>query len=684
MPTIPKLQEENNAYPEAPAATDISPQRFGRDAAALSQLGGQIGEFGEKLVRTRKAAIDSDAVANAKTEDTIALDKQVDEIRKTWDPNSPDSPAEGLRASMNKTMEARLKQMPSGEAQRAYRDRMAATMESKYLETLKWENHSRAAIQNENLLVRADKASSEIFNAPSMRSTLEHLNDLNADIQSKAGVSLEVADAPKVYNKLGSNIAKSYFSGLAESSVEMTPERRAETIKLGREMLKKPPKEIAPLLSGEDIRVLEGRFDQAEREGKINDNYMDGLNKKAIQEARDKEQNKLLEDIYEGKGSVKSILRSNLDPDKKQVMLNVLKAKLNEPKIPRQDALHNVFERIHADDEDPKKIRSEDQLLKEFTSGKLTVTQLKQARTELNSLGTVHGQVEGDLKKQLMRQAESVLVKKGPMGIADPDAQANLAKFNSYVIGEIEAQRKAGKPVRELLDANSPNYLGKAIQNYQKTPQQVMKSTLERVKQKTQAVQAVKPPPDTVRMLDPSGKPGFIPKGNVDKALKRGFKVAPVSSRKPSSIGEPVLKEEVFGLSFDDESIERLLRDPKLSNDDKIVRLEEFREELRDYEGDDPDVGPEKYDALVKRVSNLQDELIAEEQMTPEEEKVVEKNKKYTASLDKGPAKETKPASPEEMGPINPNKNKELKTRKGTKAELEAIRKSKSGSLKVD
>jgi hypothetical protein len=638
MPTIPDLAQRNNEYPDAPPAIDVNPAQFGRDAAAMANLGGDVAQFGNKLIAARKAAMESDVVANAKTEDTIQLDKDVDELKKTWNPNNPESAAEGLREKMNGLMQNRMKAMPTGDAQRMYRDRMTATMESKYLDTLKWENQSRAAFQLENLAVRTDKASAEVYNSPNLAATIEHLKDLDLDIKSKAGISLEVADAPVIYNKLGGNLAKSYFSGIAESAVEMSPDRRIEAIREGRKTLKNLPPELKPLLSGEDIRVLEGRFDAAEREGKVNDAYIKDLEKQALAERRDKEQNQILTDIFEGRGSVKNILRSNLDPDKKQTMLGVLKARLNEPKVPNQNALRGVVERIYAEPGDPRKITSEDQVLKLYTKGDLTWTQKNQALGELRNLGKVGGQVETDLKRQLMKQAESKLAKPNAMGMVDPDGQENLAKFTSFMLSEIEAAKKAGKPVRDLLDANSPSYLGKAIANYQKTPQQIMKSQVEqmkaqKLKQTTQAI-TVPQPKGTVLMLDPSGKRFYVPAANEEKARARGFKPA---GRSPQSLGKPEvafdadaeLETYYGGYKSEEEMVDAIVSNKDYTPEQRLEILDEVQ---LDLEGNSYELS----DTELARLKTKVDEEIERAYVESPESRVVVRKKE---SPKKGEAK---------------------------------------------
>lgn len=635
MPTIPDLAQRNNEYPDAPPATDINPAQFGRDAAAMAAFGGEVAQFGNKLVAARKQAMESDAVANAKTEDTIALDKEVDQIKLTHDPNSAESAAEGLRSRMNEMMEKRIKQMPTGDAQRMYRDRMSATMESRYLETLRWENQSRARIQLENLGVRADKSSSDILNNPTLPRTVEHIKDFEMDLQSKAGVSVEAADVPIIMNKAGGRLASSFYNGLAAQAEAASPEKRMEILQMGRAMLKNPPPELAPYLSGEDIRVLEGRFDTAEREGRENDRYMEQLERKAKEERAGKTMEVIQQNIYEGKSSRKQILSNpDLNYSQKKDLLGVLEARLREPKSPNQDALREVVGRIYADNDDPMKIRSEQQVNHLYVKGKLTWEQKSKAIGELRNMSSVGGQVESEMKRQLLRVAEAELAKPDSRGIVDPDGKENLAKFTSFMLTEIEKRKEEGKPIRELLDANNPNSLYKQLQSYKKTPQQVMKSTVEKLKNQAAAPKPPEAPKGMVEVISPSGQRGFIPEANLQKALnaKQPYRLArPSKGRSPQSVGEPKFvnpstgeaypepeSEEKLGPSFDQESIDEeklemsfdesaiweIAKSDTMPHEKKIEALLDFSREMDEFDPNSPNSGitPKDYNEMRKEL----------------------------------------------------------------------------------
>jgi hypothetical protein len=535
LPTLPKFEESRNRLPEAPPATDISAERFGKDAAALAQFGGELGQLGGKLMQARKQAIESDAVANAQTNDLIEFSTMEDEERAAYqkdisapgvDVSQVSSMSDRLKTRMEKSIEARSKGMPTGDAQREYLQRITPVATRSYLGNVDWENKTRTGAILGNMETKGNLVSQSIAKNPSLARAMDHISALKADVAAKTGTIFDNEQAQKAYKVLGKNYAVSLFEGLANGT--------AADSKYGRELAKNMPPEMAALFDAGDVDKIDKRFDQADRERKQQFDIDKAAKKEALQLQRDKAQDAILADIYEGKSNVRDIIHGKgaiLDPDKKQQMLGILKQRQFEPKIPAPAALKDVIGRIHAEPGDPKRIASEDQLLNVYNKGGMTYTQLNQARKELRDLSTPQGQVEGDLKKQLFTQAKKALTGKNAMEMVDPDGEEQYAKFMAYAYDRIENAKKNGENVRDLLDANSKNYIGNAIKNFQKSPQQVMKAQVDKLKFAAMAKKAANEPlapqpKGTVLMLDPAGKKFYVPEANAQKAAARGFKPA--------------------------------------------------------------------------------------------------------------------------------------------------------------
>ncbi len=59
----------------------------------------------------------------------------------------------------------------------------------------------------------------------------------------------------------------------------------------------------------------------------------------------------------------------------------------------------------------------------------------------------------------------------------------NLQRYMVFYFDEFKARRAKGDTATELLDPDSPKYLGKSIGNYVRTPQQIMRDMVPKKSQ---------------------------------------------------------------------------------------------------------------------------------------------------------------------------------------------------------
>lgn len=546
MPTISRFEETKGILPEAPAATDVNPERFGRDSAAMAQIGGQIGEFGSRLMQVRKRAMESDAIASAQSDATLKISAMEDEERMGFQSQvaadgsvvSPHgSMADSIKGKMEGLIQEHLKGMPTSDAQAEYRQRMQPYLDKTYLQNLDWENKERAKSYLGNIQKRSNLATQDIYKKPSLLSTMNHLEGLRQDINAKAGTVLERGDAEKVYQATAKEYAGAMFGGLADSG-------RPEDIQKGRQLLKDLPPQLAEVLDDKDIRTIEKGFDAAEKVAKQQLEIDLQVEKRAQIERNNVAKNETLTSIYEGKATVRGILKNpNLDAEDKQRMIGILDARSKESEIPDPRNLRDVAKRMTLPPEDPDYIGNENQVMDLYVNGKLTWDQKTKALNELKRANSSEGQVEVEQRKLLFKRSEEILVRDN----MDKDAIENHAKFFSQALQELDAAKNDPKATAELLDPNSSKSLWKKINNFKKTPQQALNANAERVRAQSlqrQGITKIEQPKGTVRVLNPSGKAGFVPEKDLAGFISRGYKLAPAegkkkSNRSPSSVGGP-------------------------------------------------------------------------------------------------------------------------------------------------
>lgn len=139
-----------------------------------------------------------------------------------------------------------------------------------------------------------------------------------------------------------------------------------------------------------------------------------------------------------------------------------------DPKI-----FEEVFRRIHLPDDDPNKIRTPGQLAPYFGHG-LNRTDYDWGRKEIEGNQTADGQRLNDTRNNFLGLMKSQF-SKATLMIADPKGDEQFYKFGTYVRGQERAAREGGKNPYDLYNPASPDYMGKQIPAFQRSPEEMIR-----------------------------------------------------------------------------------------------------------------------------------------------------------------------------------------------------------------
>jgi hypothetical protein len=246
----------------------------------------------------------------------------------------------------------------------------------------------------------------------------------------------------------------------------------------------------------------------------INAQYIDQEHQMRLaqqaEELRQKQtQNTFLQRMSDGKLDAQTVLNSNLAPfgsGSKDEFLNMLRAR---DKAPKTDSatFNELFARINLPDGSTGKITDANQLNAYLIDGRLDIQDLDKLRAEVEHKGTAEGEAEAKLKTGLYEVAKSTLTRSNPLiGLQDPIGDENLQRFTSWFLSEYQKQRGTGKSAAELLDPESPDYLGKRIRSYVRGPQDIMKDVLQSATQAPGTAIPRKPGESAADYLKRTGK----------------------------------------------------------------------------------------------------------------------------------------------------------------------------------
>lgn len=147
--------------------------------------------------------------------------------------------------------------------------------------------------------------------------------------------------------------------------------------------------------------------------------------------------------------------------------------------------IENAFRRIHLPNDDPNKIRTPGELAPLFARG-LNRTDYDWLKKEIDDQQTPEGQRLSETRKGFF-DAIRPQFDKTTMFNFDAKGKEDFYKFQQYG-SELERKYKAqsGKDVYDLYNPNSPEYLGKKVQSFQRTLDEQVRGMAERLRQPTQ------------------------------------------------------------------------------------------------------------------------------------------------------------------------------------------------------
>jgi hypothetical protein len=136
---------------------------------------------------------------------------------------------------------------------------------------------------------------------------------------------------------------------------------------------------------------------------------------------------------------------------------------------------YSLFKQIHAPDNDPSKISDESKLYDHVgPNGDLTLAGLQVLRGEINSKHSPEGEADAAMRTQFLKNAYSQISGKNDLlGIKDPKGEQQYLKFMAQFFPAYQKGRADGKSASQLLNPDSPDYLGKSIPTFKRNPAQM-------------------------------------------------------------------------------------------------------------------------------------------------------------------------------------------------------------------
>lgn len=198
-----------------------------------------------------------------------------------------------------------------------------------------------------------------------------------------------------------------------------------------------------------------------------------------------------------------------------------------------------AFQMVHAPEGTPGRITDPKQLYDRLgPQGDLTMAGVEKLRAEIDLKKSPEGSAESEMKREFLRNARGQITGTDEgLHIKDPKGDNLYLKFMAQALPAYEAGRRAGKTPSQLLDPDSPDYVGKIIKNFKRPMDQWFNDTVHDA-----APAATKPASfdiGSVKSLDQlvaAYRAGNVTKQQADDlAVAQGW-----ASRKPKPVTAPI------------------------------------------------------------------------------------------------------------------------------------------------
>ena len=462
MPRIREYTASSSAQVDIPSRrASVSDFNATPDNAGTGLMTGA--ETVARVVSEREVSDVEAKLAKARAEWTVALQERA----ASADPGDMGFAKKFNQDFVDYLSETRANiQTPAG--QRAF-DRGSATLGAHFFERANLYQIQAAGIQaKQDYTTALDASRNTLLRDPTQfQSVLKQMGDA---LDNREGPYARMPAAVRA--ELAVQTRKELGLSTAQGIIRMDPELGLKKLKDG---------DFDVYLDADKKFALERQAEVGIRAKEVEKERAERAREKAEETAREATANKVFAQIVKDPTAVKidDIINSNLKANQKEHYVGLLQRTLKPGEIKTDPAVMvDLWDRIHLPDSDPRKITREEDV-EGFLGRGLTVSDVNALRGEIQGRRTDDGKLESDMRATFLNGAKSQLTGTNQLtGLRDPKGDEQYTRFMAYFLPEYLAQRRAGKSPVALLDPDSPDYLGKALTRFKRSPQEFMRDMI--------------------------------------------------------------------------------------------------------------------------------------------------------------------------------------------------------------
>lgn len=290
----------------------------------------------------------------------------------------------------------------------------------------------------------------------------------------------------------------------------------------------------APVLPNADKSLY---WDKQFHAAQVDQKQRDALRTAQLKQQSDARELEVLKDIHSDNPTIPAREIWN-DPQltlaAKEKLFNVKQATTGGEKADKTygPGFYKLYQQVHARDDDPNRLTDPASLYSHVgPNGDLTVAGVDKLVSEIQGRKTPEGVSEGEMKSQFFKMAKSQISGSDEgLHIHDPKGDELYLKFMAQALPAYDAGRKAGKSSTQLLNPESPDYIGKSIATFKRPMDQWFSDVVQGGATKAEPAQTFDV--NKVNSLDDlvaAYRAGKVPKAVADQlAVDKGWAVRKV------------------------------------------------------------------------------------------------------------------------------------------------------------
>jgi hypothetical protein len=491
MPFVREYQSQS----EVAGPTQSRIERLPEDGG----LGGSLQRFGTELSRLDSSLTEA-ITASEKGDVNQSLaqghanqSKKLDDLLKNADPSDKNI-AEDFMKSYDEDM-AKAGADLSTPGARAYFARENAQMRAMFEVKATEKQAQLAGLDAEQTFRGAlDSRTAAVYSTPTSLAFALHQNEVALQEQVKSG-ALSQSAADQLQTESENKITVAAIRG----NIRLDPAGTKELLLKG---------EWDDSLAGEQKATLVEHADMGMRAKAVEENRLEALRRQTRQDAVDALKVQFLRKMYGPQGlSTDEVLnpKNGFDFQDTKLMLGMIEANAKEKVTTNPEVYKDLLGRVISEVTDPRHISDEKEIFQAAARGEITLPVADQLVAHLNGGKTEEGKLNHKLYSNFINNVAKNEITKSTMFGKDPEGDAQYGRFLNLVGPMYLSGLRDGKTAHQMLDPDSPDYLGKYIPQFKRSPDDVAKS------------------------LFPINSPSPIPSPSVSP-VSAGSKEAPASS----------------------------------------------------------------------------------------------------------------------------------------------------------